>query len=180
MTTITEKWEAEQVQSEIDHHTPTAGAMTGHILANLRKLSNKLIQFNWYIKGPNYQSDQHLISEFRTAVDNEFISIGNRLVEWNEKPASTTAEFEEYSMITEAGENKYLSADEMLSMIVADIQTSQMFIGRAIKLANNEEKFGLTSNITNLQSLMNSYNRKFQARLGNEPLDGYLDEDEED
>jgi hypothetical protein len=42
MTTATPEklFEAEVKQADIDHHTPTAGAMTGHIVANLEVLSN--------------------------------------------------------------------------------------------------------------------------------------------
>ena len=35
MTVAEEKYQAELVKSERDHHTPTAGAMTGHIISNL-------------------------------------------------------------------------------------------------------------------------------------------------
>lgn len=39
-----EKYQAELKQSDIDHHTPTAGAMMGHIIANLAIHSLKLIK----------------------------------------------------------------------------------------------------------------------------------------
>lgn len=42
---------AEVKQADVDHHTPTAGAMTGHIVSNLVVLVNKLQQAKWYVKG---------------------------------------------------------------------------------------------------------------------------------
>ena len=39
-----EKYQAELKQSDIDHHTPTAGAMMGHIIANLAIHSLKINQ----------------------------------------------------------------------------------------------------------------------------------------
>ena len=36
-----EKYQAELKQSDLDHHKPTAGAMTGHIISNLAVLINK-------------------------------------------------------------------------------------------------------------------------------------------
>lgn len=52
MTTklVEEKYQAEVKQADIDHHTPTAGAMTGHIVANLRILDVKLHQAKWFMK----------------------------------------------------------------------------------------------------------------------------------
>lgn len=57
MTTATPEklFEAEVKQADIDHHTPTAGAMTGHIVANLEVLSNKLQMAKWYVKGMSAQ-----------------------------------------------------------------------------------------------------------------------------
>ncbi len=53
MTTATPEqlFEAEVKQADIDHHTPTAGAMTGHIVSNLVVLSDKLQMAKWYVKG---------------------------------------------------------------------------------------------------------------------------------
>mgnify|MGYP001421540256 CR=1 FL=1 len=47
---VEERYQAEIKQSDIDHHTPTAGAMTGHIVANLAVLINKLQQAKWYVR----------------------------------------------------------------------------------------------------------------------------------
>lgn len=178
--TVEEQWKAEVKQNDIDHHTPTAGAMTGHIVSNLRIQSNKLTQFEWYLKGATVIADRELIDDFRENVDETFIELGHQLVEWNEKPASTTSEWQEYSMLEEAGQNKYYSADEMIAMVVQDIQTSLMFVGRAIILANKEEKFGLAAYLMQVQTMYNHYNELFQARLGNEALTGFEEEDEDD
>lgn len=53
MTTPAELFKNEVKQADIDHHTPTAGAMTGHVVANLVILANKLQQAKWYVKGIN-------------------------------------------------------------------------------------------------------------------------------
>lgn len=50
--TSTEQYEQELKQSEIDHHTPTAGAMTGHIIANMLIHSLKISQAKLYAQGP--------------------------------------------------------------------------------------------------------------------------------
>ena len=96
---IEELYQAEQKQNEIDHHLPTAGAMTNHILANLRVMSTKLNQLEWYIKGNNYFADQQFLSSMRQTVDNYFNQLGHQLVNVGEKPSSITEEFSEYNVI---------------------------------------------------------------------------------
>ena len=46
-----EKYQAELKQSDIDHHTPTAGAMMGHIIANLAIHSLKINQASLFARG---------------------------------------------------------------------------------------------------------------------------------
>ena len=46
-----ELYQAELKQADQDHHTPTAGAMTGHILANLWLHQQKVNQARLYTKG---------------------------------------------------------------------------------------------------------------------------------
>lgn len=50
--TSEERYEQELKQSDIDHHTPTAGAMTGHIIANLLIHSLKVNQAKLFAQGP--------------------------------------------------------------------------------------------------------------------------------
>ena len=40
-----EKYQAELKQSDLDHHQPTAAAMTGHIISNLLIHSLKILNF---------------------------------------------------------------------------------------------------------------------------------------
>lgn len=49
--TSEEQYQQELKQSDIDHHTPTAGAMTGHIIANLLIHSLKISQAKLFTKG---------------------------------------------------------------------------------------------------------------------------------
>ena len=49
--TSEEQYQQELKQSDIDHHTPTAGAMTGHIIANLLIHSLKISQAKIFTKG---------------------------------------------------------------------------------------------------------------------------------
>lgn len=170
---------AEQKQNDIDHHKPTAGAMTNHILSNLRVLSTKLNQVEWYLKGSKVFSDRQFISEMRLTVDNKFNQLGRQLVNVGEKPSSVTEEFTEYAMLEEDPRSKYLSDTEIFEMLVNDIQTSKLFISQAIVLAQNESKFPLQNFLIELDNQFNQYSATMQARLNKEPLEGF-DEDEDD
>lgn len=44
-------YQEELKQSDIDHHTPTAGAMVGHIISNLLVHSIKINQAQLFAKG---------------------------------------------------------------------------------------------------------------------------------
>jgi hypothetical protein len=46
-----EKYQAELKQSDLDHHKPTAAAMTGHIISNLLIHSLKISQASLFVKG---------------------------------------------------------------------------------------------------------------------------------
>ena len=46
-----EAYQSELKQSEIDHHTPTVGAMVGHIIANLLIHSLKISQAKFFTTG---------------------------------------------------------------------------------------------------------------------------------
>ena len=46
-----EKYQAELKQSDLDHHQPTAAAMTGHIISNLLVHSLKISQASLFAQG---------------------------------------------------------------------------------------------------------------------------------
>ncbi|MCT3034304.1 ferritin-like domain-containing protein [Pediococcus parvulus] len=171
-----ELFAAEQKQSEIDHHVPTAGAMVNHIVSNFTVLDAKLHQVTWYVKGLSAPAIQHvlkhLIRENRTHYD----EVGELLLDENEKPSSTTAEYSEYSMIGENGKNKYFTADEMVSEAVQDYVTQNLFVDRAIKLAEKEERPALCNYMEKLRGDDNHAIRVLQALVGNNAGDGLEEE----
>ena len=53
-------------QADHDHHVPTAGAMSGHVLANLAVLQRKLAQFSQTLSGPSSDGDRELLTQLAT------------------------------------------------------------------------------------------------------------------
>ena len=83
-------------------------------------------------------------------------------------------------MLTEDPRIKYYSSEAILAGLVADCQTSLMFIQRAVALANQESKFPLASYLIELNGQFERASQKLQARLGKEPREGLEEEDDDD
>ncbi|WP_127849242.1 ferritin-like domain-containing protein [Lacticaseibacillus hulanensis] len=177
---ITKQYAAEQAQSEADHHTPTAGAMTNHILSNHVVLTNRLRQAQWFVKGPNALQ---LAAAFKAtnAANNEWIDrIAQDLLDEDEIPANITSEYSAWTMLQEHGESKYLDADALVQGIVSDLNTDNLFVTRAIALAQKENRPAFAAELVQLFGWNNRQIRQYQALLGNTARTGLDEEDDDD
>ncbi len=172
-------FEAEVKQADIDHHTPTAGAMTGHIVANMVVLADKLQQAKWYVKGINADSLRRLFGQLLTQAYQQRDSLGDCLIDEGLLAPTTQSEFSEYAMLQENGQNKYQAASWLINDFVHDYDTANLFVTRAIKLAEKEDRPVLAATLTSLLGANNHHIRTLQALLGKTPREG-LDEDDED
>ncbi len=152
MNIVEEKFAQETKQADIDHHKPTAGAMVGHVLANFKLEEMKLIQAQLYVLGTSSQELSTLFSEYADQEARWFNKISHELVIDNEIVPSTLEEVMRYGKIYEHGQNKYLPASTMLENFAKDFDFQNMFITRAIKLAEKEEKYGLQQLLVELLS----------------------------
>lgn len=177
---IEAKYQAELKQADLDHHKPTAGAMTGHIVANLWYFDVKLHQIYWYLKGPHALALQEmyrqLIAQNRQTLD----ELGEVLLDENELPPSTVAEFTEYTKLSEDGRLKYESADELIKITAQDITTANMFIDRAILLAEREHRPAMAAYLTKMRGDNNRTTRKLQALLGKTAWEDLVEVDDDD
>lgn len=179
MTTIAERYAAEQAQTEHDHHVPTAGAMTNHILANLHISIVKFHQVRWSIKGPLALSVRQLLTDYIATYRQQFDALGERLLDEGEIVSTTTQEYHEYNMLQEGGDKKYLGAEDQVRELVTDVNTHNLFVDRAIKLAQQEERPALAAFLTTLRGTNNHIIRELQAVIGNDARTG-LDEEDDD
>lgn len=182
MTTATPEklFEAEVKQADIDHHTPTAGAMTGHIVANLVVLSDKLQMAKWYVKGMQAEQLKGIFGKLMTQAYGQKDALGTVLIDEALVTPSTQKEFGEYAMLEENGQNKYESAEWIVNDLVHDYDTENMFVTRAIKLAEKEDRPVLAQHLVGLLRDNNHNIATLQALLGNTPREGLDEEDEED
>lgn len=181
MTTATPEklFEAEVKQADIDHHTPTAGAMTGHIVSNLEVLANKLQMAKWYVKGMSAETLKNVFGDLLDQAYSQKDALGTVLIDEGLITPSTQKEFTEYAMLEENGQNKYKTAEWLVDDLVHDYDTENMFVTRAIKLAQKEDRPVLADYLVNLLGDNNHNVAKLQALLGKSPREG-LDEDEDD
>lgn len=177
MTTPAELFKNEVKQADIDHHTPTAGAMTGHVVANLVILANKLQQAKWYVKGINATTLKELFDKLLSQAYRQKDDLGKTLIDENLIVPSVQEEFDTYTMLEENGQNKYETADWLINNFVHDYDTENMFITRAIKLANKENRPVLALALTNLLAANNHNIATLQALLGKTARDGLNEEE---
>jgi len=178
-----ERLQEEQEHKEHVHHTKiNAAAIADHILGNIHTLHVKLHQYHWYVKGPHFFSLHEQLEELYNANEEWFDEISERLLASGYKPASTTAEFEEYTMLSEDPADKYLKAEEMVENIVEDFRSTRGLTFRAIRLAQEEGDDALEDTLIAYKDHLDESIWMLQAYLGKEALeddDAYEDDDED-
>lgn len=90
-----EKYQAELKQSDLDHHKPTAGAMTGHIISNLLIHSLKINQASLFAKGTASLFLAEKSSAWIAYEQQEFAQLNRLLVNNGENIPNTTDQFDE-------------------------------------------------------------------------------------
>lgn len=177
--TAEEKYKAELIQSEKDHHTPTAGAMIGHILSNLHIQKNKLRQGIYAVKGVDSSFVREEFSRILREEDRLFDELSFLMLDEGEVIPTTTEEFKQYTMLTESGQLKYEESRDVLFGAAKDFDTQNLFITRGIALAEKENKYALAVFLKKLYGWMKHQIFVVQRYLGNEVSFG-LSEEEDD
>jgi DNA-binding ferritin-like protein len=160
---IEEKYQAELKQAKLDHHKPTAGAMTGHILANLWYFDVKLHQAVWYLKGPQAISLQKFYRQLIAANRSQIDQLGDLLLDENQLPPATVSEYTQYAQLAENPRLKYCKSSQIVDETVQDFVTANLFIDRAIKLAQREERLVMAQHLIKMRGYNNQRIRQLQA-----------------
>lgn len=183
MTTVNERQEklaAEKAYKEHIHHTKiNAVAVTDYILANIHTLHVKLHQYHWYVKGTNFYSLHSVFENLYNENETWFDKIAERLLASGFKPASTTTEFQEFTIISEDPSEKYYSAEEMVIQLVEDFRTNREFTVRAMRLAQEEADDALEDLLISYKDYLDINIWQLQAFVNKDALedDDYIDND---
>jgi hypothetical protein len=182
--TPAQRYEQEAAQSDRDHHTPTAGAMAGHIIANLFLDVLKIRQARWFAKGTTRLFLEAHASEWISYERAMIDRLDDVLASDNEMIPTTTAQIGEYGKLEEDPARKYAPGDEQLTDLIHDFDWQLIFVGKAIALADNEGKTALSSTLSEFRSWAKRQILEAQLFLGNDPTDGLYkevdDDDDED
>lgn len=177
---VAEKFAAEVKQADLDHHKPTAGAMTGHILSNFFIFDVKLHQVKWYLKGILAVVADSLIGEMIAKNRENIDVLGELLLDENEIAPSTSKEILAYGKLEEDGSFKYLDSEELLEKVAQDLVMQDLFIDRAIKLSQKENRVGLEQYLINLRAENNHFQRKIQALLNKTAWEDLVEIDDDE
>ncbi|MBB1078388.1 DNA-binding protein [Limosilactobacillus sp. STM2_1] len=175
-----ELYAQELKQSDIDHHTPTAGAMTGHIISNLLIHTLKISQAKLFAKGnASLFLDQYAPVWLKYEI-NEFSELNRLLTNNGEAIPTTTDQFKEFAMLEEDGASKYERGEDQLFALIKDFDTQILFITKAISLAQNEGLLELAANLTTLLSWIKEQIAITQRFLGHDIREGLYNEEDDD
>jgi starvation-inducible DNA-binding protein len=168
-----ERLKEEEEHKEHIHNTKiNSAAIVDHLLGNIHTLHVKLHQYHWYVKGSHFYTLHEKFEELYDANEDWFDALAESLLGSGHKPASTTKEFEEYSLLSEDAADKYLKAEEMVKKIVEDFRSTREFTIRAIHLAQEEEDFPLEDTLIAFKDHLDKSIWMLQAFLGKEALEG--------
>lgn len=175
-----EQYKQELKQSDVDHHKPTAGAMTGHIISNLLIHSLKINQASLFAKGYEMLFLKQYANAWIKSEQQYFNQLSNLLVENGESIPTTTGQFSEYTMLEQNGADKYLSGKDQLFNLTKDFDTQTLFITKAIQLADKENWPELKLTLVNLLNWIKCQISLSQQYLNHNLREGLYNEDEDD
>lgn len=180
MSEIEIRYAKEQERSDHEHHVPTAGAMIGHITANLAVHALKIEQAALFAKG----SAALFLNQYGQAwIQKELAFWGeiNRALRAEADLLPTTSEeLLKYSMLNEDGAAKYADGQEQLFDLVKDFDTQLLFITRALKLTEKEGHEAQNQLMKELYAWIKEQIVLAQSFLGHEPTEGLPSAAEED
>lgn len=173
-------YQEELKQSDVEHHTPTAVAMVGHIISNLLIHSLKISQAKFFAKGNASLFLQENGDEWIKYEQLQFNHLNQILVNNGLIIPTTIDQFGEYTMLEQNGADKYLPGQEQLFNLVKDFDTQILFITKAIALAKKEELPDLESDLVELLSWTKEQIATAQSFLGHELHEGSYTEEDDD
>lgn len=116
----------------------TASSIVNHLVANQGVMFVKLHQYHWYVQGPHFFKLHEKFEELYDETNEKFDEFAERLIAIGEKPFSTLGEYLENASISEQVYDKKISAEEMVSNLVADYETIKNITLKGVEFAGEE------------------------------------------
>lgn len=180
--TIQEQYQIELARSEAEHHQPTAGAMIGHVTANLWLHALKIEQAMLFAKGAGALFLAKYGQEWLTTANDFRHQLNEKLRAEDDLVPTTSTELVKFSMLTEDATFKYATDHDQIFDLIKAFDTQLLFIKRAIVLAEKEAHYGQEIVLKALYAWMRDQILVGQKFLGHDLQTGLyveLDDDED-
>lgn len=140
--TMQEQYQFELARSEAEHHQPTAGAMIGHVTANLWLHTLKIEQAMLFAKGTGALFLENYGKDWLTTATSFRHQLNEKLRAEDDLIPTTSSELIKFSMLSEDAAFKYATDYDQIFDLIKAFDTQLLFINRAIVLAENEAHYG--------------------------------------
>ncbi|QIL50752.1 DNA-binding protein [Weissella coleopterorum] len=180
MTNQTSKYEEELQRAEFEHHYPTAGAMIGHIIANLSIHSLKIKQARLFATDHAQLFFTQFAQDWYQNEQTYIWQLSQSLRDEDELIPTTQSEIQTYTGLTEDASLKYQAGAEQLFDLIKDFDTQLLYITKGIALAQKESHFGEIKQLEQLYSWIKAQITQGQLFLGHSIKEGLYVESEDD
>lgn len=182
MTNPTNKYEAELQRTDFEHHHPTAGAMIGHVVANLTVHSLKIKQAALFANGDTQLFLTQLAQEWYQTEQTFIWNLSQSLRDEEDIIPTTQNEMQAYTGLIEDAALKYQPGSDQLFNLIKDFDTQLLYITKGLTLAQKEQHFGEIKQLEDLYIWIKTQIAQGQLFLGNSIKEGlYVEiEDNED
>lgn len=138
------------------------------LVANQGVLFVKLHQYHWYVQGPHFFTLHEKFEELYDESNENYDVFAERLIAMGEKPYSTLGEYLEHASITEQPYVEKLSAETMVSNLVADYLTIKNIAIEGIELAGKSDDYVTEGMLIDYVESIDKNVWMLQAYLGND------------
>ena len=171
------QFQAELNRSDREHHQPTAGAMIGHVTANLLIHSLKVEQAALFATGPAALFLDRHAGDWLNREDDFRHRLNRALRVEGDLVPTTSQQLQEFSMMEENGAQKYAAGSDQLADLVKDFALQLVFITKAIKLARAADHPGQEQVLGELVAWIKEQVWRAQAFRGKQPQEDLLEAD---
>ena len=166
------KYKEELQRAAFEHHHPTAGAMIGHIVANLTIHSVKIKQTALFASDKTQLFLNQFAKDWYRTEQNFIWELSQSLRDENDIVPTTQSEMQEYTGLLEDAAIKYQSGADQLLDLVKDFDIQLLYVTKGITLAQKEKHFGESNQLEQLYIWVKAQITQGQLFLGHDINEG--------
>ena len=169
---VNNKYEKEIQRADYEHHHPTAGAMIGHIVANLTIHSLKIKQTALFAPDNTQLFLNQFAKDWYCTEQNFIWELSQSLRDENDLVPTTQKDMQEYTGLFEDASIKYQSGSDQLFDLVKDFDSQLLYVTKGITLAQKEQHFGESKQLEQLYIWVKAQIAQGQLFLGHDIKEG--------